>query len=656
MPDVQNVFRRGGAYWWRRTLSWLDGNSRPITIALSLGTKDLAVARHRAAAMTAQSEVVRMGLYERVAREGLTAELRDAVLRSEMRAYRDALEHLTAAWQFDPKLAKITDVDTDLQIYEAIWTAFAKTGVIDGKPSVAYFSEHLAGLSDDQQVAVRGLLDSLNMRESLSRETAQRLEGLGIEPNPTNMALGVRIMLDARARATRELRRGIDSIGNATVALPPENQARAPIVSMPRTSQTPVDAIQIPEKWRTATPVEAAELLIASSPAMLEHRKEGKRAATQVGEQTLRQIRWAAVLLQKSMNPEGPSGGIRPFWTCTFDDIVTLDGWFDRLPVACGKSPTDRQPDTTLQAIRDRALERIDDGDLQADAIGLDGLTTNKHLRKLKQIYDLARNEIDTLPEIRFAKFMVPDLKDDREARDAYTVEQANEIFSLPPWTGCAGVQDRLAPGNKVYHDSLYFVLLIVWYTGMRREEVCKLLIADVQCDGGYWYISIRNSEAGRVKNTNSVRLIALSEELVRLGFVQYVEAIRAAGHAAVFPELVAERDGTKKGDVFYRIWWIYIAPLLTGLKRGQALHAARHSFDTELKELEVFPEHREDALGHAGQHGEGRRYSKAARLKKLKKLVDQVPIVTAHLPNFSEIRLLPADQRNPRRVRGKVL
>jgi hypothetical protein len=116
------------------------------------------------------------------------------------------------------------------------------------------------------------------------------------------------------------------------------------------------------------------------------------------------------------------------------------------------------------------------------------------------------------------------------------------------------------------------------------------------------------------------------------------------------------KKDGTKKGDVFYRIWWIYIAPLLTGLKRAQALHAARHSFDTELKELEVFPEHREDALGHAGNHGEGRRYSKAARLKKLKKLVDQVPIVTAHLPNSSEIHLLPADQRKPRPVRIKML
>jgi hypothetical protein len=105
---------------------------------------------------------------------------------------------------------------------------------------------------------------------------------------------------------------------------------------------------------------------------------------------------------------------------------------------------------------------------------------------------------------------------------------------------------------------------------------------------------------------------------------------------------------------VFYRIWWIYIAPLLTGLKRGQAMHAARHSFDTELKELEVFPEHREDALGHAGNYGEGRRYSKASRLKKLKALVDKVPKVTSHLPSSDRITLLPADQRRPRPTRNQ--
>ncbi len=655
MPDVQNVFRRGGAYWWRRTLTWWDGNARPITLSLSLGTKDLGVARHRAAAMTAQSEVVRMSLYERVERDGLTVEQRNAVLRAEMRAYRDGLEHLCARWQFRPAWAKVTDVDADLQVYEAIWGAFARTGVVDGMPSIAYAEEHFGDLTPEQRDAARRLVGSADLRHSLSRETAQRLETLGIGPNPTNMELATRLMLDARSQAAQELRLGIDTVSGVTVPAISTERQSAIIAETQAVQRAAIEASRIPEKWRIASPVEAAELLIASNPAMLEHRKEGKRAATQVGEQTLRQIRWAAVLLQKSMNPAGPAAGIRPFWTCTFDDIVTLDSWFDKLPVTCGKSPQDREADTTLQAIHERALDRIDEGELEANAIGLDGVTTNKHLRKIKQVYDLAREEIEVLPEIKFAKFMVPDLKDARDARDAYTVEQAVEIFSLPPWTGCAGTHDRLAVGSEVFHDSLYFVLLIVWYTGMRREEVCKLLVTDVQCDAGYWYLSIRNSDAGRVKNANSVRLTALAEELIRLGFVQYVDAIRAAGHDAVFPELVAERNGTKKGDVFYRIWWIYIAPLLTGLKRGQALHAARHSFDTELKELEVFPEHREDALGHAGKHGEGRRYSKAARLKKLKKLVDQVPNVTAHLPDFTGTRLLPAGQRKPRPIRIKL-
>ena len=100
MPDVQNVFRRGAAYWWRRTLYWAGAGGSPATLSFSLGTKDLGVARNRAAAMTVQNEVVRIGLYERVAREGLSAEQRDNVLRAEMRAYRDALEHLAAPGSF----------------------------------------------------------------------------------------------------------------------------------------------------------------------------------------------------------------------------------------------------------------------------------------------------------------------------------------------------------------------------------------------------------------------------------------------------------------------------------------------------------------------------------------------------------------------------
>lgn len=88
-------------------------------------------------------------------------------------------------------------------------------------------------------------------------------------------------------------------------------------------------------------------------------------------------------------------------------------------------------------------------------------------------------------------------------------------------------------------------------------------------------------------------------------------------------------------------------------LQRGQALHAARHTVSTELKELEVFEEHRNDALGHKGKGEGSARYAKATRVAKIKALVDQIPIVTDHLPDFQGIRLLPPSHRRPRPRRG---
>ena len=188
----------------------------------------------------------------------------------------------------------------------------------------------------------------------------------------------------------------------------------------------------------------------------------------------------------------------------------------------------------------------------------------------------------------------------------------------------------------------------------MRREEVCKLLVDDVQEFAGIWHIDVRFTAAGRVKNQTSVRLVAIYDELKRLGFMEYVHAIRAAGHDALFPELVSERKGAKKGDTFYKLWWIYLKPLLPSLQRGQALHAARHMVDTELKELEIFPEFRDDALGHKGE-GEGpSRYAKATRLQKLLTVVNQIPIATDHLPNCETIQLLPPAGRRPRPQRTR--
>lgn len=511
---------------------------------------------------------------------------------------------------------------------------------------------------DDKRIAELRHIVKLREDKGITRLRDEiidaRLRAVGVEPTDEARWM-VELALypayrDAHLEAEAELLKSVGTSQDRSWSQASTGNAPSPVAATidvvpahAAPTSLGLDGSAVPEAWRYVTPTEAAEKLIAYRPALWEHRKKGKRAVAQVGEQTLRQIRWAATLLEKSTNG-------RPMWALTHDELKTLDMWFDKLPLTCGKAPWHRKPETTLDAICLDAEDRIEDGTYQADVIGLDVGTTNKHFRKLGQIYKFVREQTGgILPLLDFGQFVAPDRKDERAARAAYSIEQGRELFSLPPWNGCSSVEDRLSVGDNVFHDALYYVLLLVWYTGMRREEVCKLLVDDVQECDGIWFFDIKITAAGGVKNATSVRLVAISDELVRLGFIEYVHAIRAAGHDAVFPELVSQRKNAKKGDTFYKLWWVYIKPLLPSLRRGQALHAARHMVATELKELEIFKEFRDDALGQKGEGEGATRYAKATRVKKVLAVVNKIPVVTDHLLDHQDVRLLPLSRRQPR-------
>lgn len=341
----------------------------------------------------------------------------------------------------------------------------------------------------------------------------------------------------------------------------------------------------IPAEWLTCTPIQAAERMIAERPGLLEHRRGGKRAKDAVGEQTPRQIMWAATLLEKSLPPG------TPLWKVTKQDILALNKYFEQLPVQYGKAQRDRDPAQTLKSAAAEANKKMHAKQLAADKVGLSTGTSNKHFNRLAQIHKYMRKHVEGAPVIDFSEFTAAVEGDAREARLRYTREQGEAIFRLPSWTGCKSVNDRLTAGSHVFHDSLFYVLLLVWYTAARREELCKLLLDDVEERHGIAYLLMRPTEIGRVKNAASRRTVVLADELIRLGFLRYVDAMRAAGERLLFPELMPGRADTKRklGDVFYKIWWMYISPLVPDLKPGQAMHSARHMASDELKDKEIF-------------------------------------------------------------------
>ena len=649
MSLPSNVYRRGAMYWWRRTLRLCDPSSKPITLGLSLLTRELRIARGRAAAMTARSETIRMSLYTRIAEDGLSVDQQHRLFADELTLYRNALVHEVVRWEADPRLRDLTDTDRDLQAFETLWGAFARTGIIEA-PSAEYAREHFQDLDEEEQGRLRRLVrDTPGFGTNFAAETSAAMARVGISPTASNLPLSSKLVMLARMTGAWACRNGVE------VASAPENLFPArdapPTIARVDATLPRGPAANIPPDWRDLTPTQVAERMIAETPKMFEHRNGGKRASEQTGEQTLRQIRWAASLLERST----PAG--QPLWKLSTEDLKELDSWFEHLPISFGKSPADRCDSMTLALAKERAIARLEEGEIEADAIGLMTPTCNKHYRKIAQVHAFLVHAVPNISALDFGKFIQPDRKDERAARLRYTVPQGRAIFSLPPWTGCAGEHDRLIAGNAIIHDSLFYVLLLVWYTGARREEICKLRLSDIDHVDGIAFLRIANTETGRVKNTTAMRCIPLADEVLRLGFMHYVEALRAAGQTLLFPEIEpAEGTKRKRGDVFYKLWWIYLKPLIPGLVRGQAMHSARHMVSDELKQQAVFLEFRNDLLGHKTAGGEGAtRYPSTAELKTVSEIVNRIPIVTDHLPAVpaDAIRLLTPEQRRQRPSRG---
>lgn len=168
----------------------------------------------------------------------------------------------------------------------------------------------------------------------------------------------------------------------------------------------------------------------------------------------------------------------------------------------------------------------------------------------------------------------------------------------------------------------------------------------DIFCDAPIPYIYFRATSTGGLKTTSSKGKLPIHKELLRLGFLDYVRAMAKAGETLLFPELYPS-GGTKRaiGDVFYKLWWIYIRPHVPGLKRGQAMHAARHSVSDALKQAGFHLELRNDLLRHSQKKlGDGAStYSEPLALARMVSMLEEIPVVTDDLPDCAAINLLPS-------------
>jgi integrase len=287
---------------------------------------------------------------------------------------------------------------------------------------------------------------------------------------------------------------------------------------------------------------------------------------------------------------------------------------------------------------------------------GIIGDTVNRHCTFLGQVFDFAvRRGADIHEQIDFSKLRAKNTKKvrARNARPKMSLEVVKGVFQTPPFMNCAG-WDRLSELGRegeelVFHCALYFVPQLIYYGGGRREEFCGLMVNDVILDNGpIPYIHIAENEQRRIKNLQSQRNLALHPEPLRLGFLDYVRAMKLLGYKLLFPDLFSPTTRSPLGDRFYD----QFRPLLVAAgatEAGLGSHAIRHLFGAQLKKARVNEEDRGDLLGHEGGTETSARYCEPHEVERLFELVQKLPVVTAHLKSHP-LRLLPwvAERRPP--------
>jgi integrase len=190
-----------------------------------------------------------------------------------------------------------------------------------------------------------------------------------------------------------------------------------------------------------------------------------------------------------------------------------------------------------------------------------------------------------------------------KNKRKEFDLVSLNAIFSSPVFTE----GERPAGGKG---EAAYWLPLLALFTGARLEELGQLRTSDVVeehypnaegADRPAWLIRITDDEADdlKIKNALSERKVPVHPELVRLGFIAYVEAANAAGEARLFPKLKADKYGrltAKWGEWFS----LYRRTVCGVTDKRMVFHSFRHTFKHYARHAGMIEGVQRQIMGHS--------------------------------------------------------
>lgn len=184
--------------------------------------------------------------------------------------------------------------------------------------------------------------------------------------------------------------------------------------------------------------------------------------------------------------------------------------------------------------------------------------------------------------------------------RRGYKPEELAALFKTDVFTK----GDRPIGGKG---EAAFWLPLLAVFTGARREELAQLATDRVRVEAGVPYLALDPlDDSGRLKTDESRRAVPLHRELIRLGFLEFVEDCRRAGGGHLFPLLKPNKRGqyaAKFGD-----WWGRYVRDKAGVEDPMIapMHSFRHSVITDLRQQRIREDEERQILGHTDRDGRG--------------------------------------------------
>lgn len=261
--------------------------------------------------------------------------------------------------------------------------------------------------------------------------------------------------------------------------------------------------------------------------------------------------------------------------------------------VALGQLPKGRwNPGLTLEELR---------AQVERGAPTMELATIRKKLAAIATIFKFAHKRLEALDdEPVAASGVLSDLRTAISKRalhqeikaKGYNRAELTTIFSSPLF------KEAWSPKRADYGRALYWLPLLMAYTGARREEVAQLLVSDLEQDAetGVWCLAIRPGDGKSVKTVNSLRTLPLHDDLLALGLLDYRTSLPANGR--LFPKLKPHKDGF--GHAIGKVWDNYLQDVVQLQTAAKPAHGFRHSFKTLCREVGIPKEVHDRLTGHA--------------------------------------------------------